>query len=80
MTRPRIPVDGKRADWPRLVADTVNPLITANETKTTQIAALETATDWSALADFADDTAAAAGSVAVGELYRTGNSVRVRIV
>ena len=30
MTRPRIPVDAKRADWPRLVANAVNDLVTTS--------------------------------------------------
>jgi hypothetical protein len=75
----RVPVDSIRKDWPRLVADAVNTLIAANDTKTDQINTLLTLTDWSALADYADDTAAASGGVVIGELYRTGNSVRVRV-
>lgn len=59
-------------DWPRKVAAAVNAASRA-------IADLQRATDWAALQDFADDTAAAAGGVAVGQLYRTGNSVRVRV-
>lgn len=43
------------------------------------IAGLQTATDWSLLADYADDTAAAAGGVAVGQLYRNGSQVMVRV-
>ena len=31
------------------------------------------------LGDYADDTAAAAGGVAVGGAYRTGSSIKVRI-
>lgn len=61
----RVPVDAKRQDWPRLVSDTVNSLI--NEV------------NWSALEDYADDTAAAAGGVPVGALYRTGSVIKVRV-
>jgi hypothetical protein len=75
----RVPVDSTRKDWPRLVADAANKLITADNNKRDQIAALETATDWAALADYADDTAAAAGGVAIGALYRTGSAVKVRV-
>lgn len=57
-----IPVDAKRADWPRLVAQRLNAL-----------------PDFAALGDFADDTAAATGGVAVGSLYRTGSAVKVRV-
>lgn len=32
------------------------------------------------LADYADDTAAAAGGIAVGSLYRTGSVIKVRVV
>lgn len=60
-----VPVDGKRADWPRLVADALN--------RNTR------ATDWGALEDYADDTAAAAGGVAIGSLYRTGSTIKVRV-
>lgn len=35
--------------------------------------------DFSALGDYADDTAAAAGGVAVGRLYRNGSVVMVRV-
>lgn len=72
MSRLNIPTDGNRPDWFRLAANVVNSLL--NRTS-----ALETATDWSALADYADDTAAAAGGIAVGELYRTGSAVKVRV-
>ncbi len=34
---------------------------------------------YASLGDFADDTAAASGGVVVGELYRTGSTVKVRI-
>lgn len=61
----RVPVDNKRTDWPRLVANAVDDLIAA--------------VDWSKLQNFADDTAAAAGGVAVGEFYRTGSAVKVRV-
>ena len=67
-----VPESANRADWPRLVAQAVNNAGLA-------IAALEAATDWSALVDYADDTAAAAGGVAIGSLYRTGSTLKVRV-
>lgn len=67
-----VPVDAKRADWPRLVAGAVNAL-------GTDVSALQTATDWSALDDYADDAAAATGGVEIGQLYRTGSVLKVRI-
>lgn len=39
---------------------------------------LDHAVDFSALADHADDAAAAAGGIAVGSPYRTGSLVKVR--
>lgn len=54
-----------RPDWPRLAAQAVNTLINR--------------TDWSALEDYADDTAAAAGGVPVNGLYRTGSTIKVRV-
>jgi hypothetical protein len=36
-------------------------------------------TDWAALENFADDTAAATGGVEIGELYRTGSAIKVRV-
>lgn len=60
-----IPETGNRPDWPRLVAQTVNRLINR--------------TDWTALEDYADDTAAASGGVPVGGTYRTGSVVKVRV-
>lgn len=68
-----IPETAKRADWPRLVAQKVNPL--EGRTK-----ALETATNWAALANYTDDTAAAAGGVPIGGLYRNGSVVQVRVL
>lgn len=65
-----VPVDNKRGDWPRLVADAINRL-SRN---------LVTATDWAALGDYADDTAAAAGGVEIGQLYRTGSAIKVRVI
>lgn len=67
-----VPTDGKRPDWPRLVAEKLNGL-------GLRTAALETVTDWSLLGNYADDVAAAAGGVAVGELYRTASAVKVRV-
>lgn len=43
------------------------------------VLALQAATDWSALGDYADDTAASVGGVLVGEIYRTGSIVKVRV-
>ena len=68
----RVPVDAKRQDWPRLVAGAVG-------SAQNDIQALQAATDWSALADYADDTAAAAGGVEIGQLYRNGSAVMVRV-
>lgn len=64
-----VPVDNKRGDWPRLVADGINQLRRN----------FETATDWGALQNFADDTAAAAGGIEIGQLYRNGSQVMVRV-
>lgn len=61
-----IPETANRADWPRLVAQAVNGL-------------LRREINFAGLQDFADDTAAAAGGVAVGALYRTGSVVKVRV-
>jgi hypothetical protein len=36
-------------------------------------------TDWQNSPSYDDDTAAAAGGVAVGELYRNGNFIMVRL-
>lgn len=60
-----LPESNNRADWPRLVARAVNALINR--------------TNWGALEDYADDTAAAAGGVPVGGTYRTGSIIKVRI-
>lgn len=67
-----IPETANRADWPRLVAAKVNTIGNA-------VDELRAATDWSALGNYANDPAAAAGGVAVGELYRTGTVIKVRI-
>ena len=72
MTRPRVPSFAKTADWPRLVSNAVTA--TQND-----ISALQAATDWGALADYADDTAAAAGGIEVGQIYRNGSVVMVRV-
>lgn len=61
----RVPVDGKTLDWPRKVSGAVDDLIAA--------------VNWTALQDYADDTAAAAGGVPVGRLYRTGSAIKVRV-
>lgn len=64
--RPPVPETSNRKDWARLVAGAVNSLARAQ-------------VDFAALQDFADDTAAAAGGIAVGSLYRTGSVVKVRV-
>lgn len=66
-----LPVDASPT-WVRMAAETVNSLLN-------RATALETATDWAALGNYANDTAAAAGGVAVGELYRNGSVVMVRV-
>lgn len=60
-----IPETARRPDWPRLVKAAFDRL--------------NTRTDFAALANYADDTAAAAGGIAVGALYRTGSAVKVRV-
>ena len=74
-----VPETFNRNDWPRLVKDTVNALVRAVTGAEANITALQTETDWSALADYADDAAAASGGVAVGKLYRTGSIIKVRV-
>jgi hypothetical protein len=61
-----LPESAARADWPRLVAQIVNGLVRRE-------------VNYPALQDFADDTAAAAGGVEIGGLYRTGSTVKVRV-
>lgn len=61
-----VPETSNRQDWPRLVAQTVNALVRAN-------------VNFAGLSDYADDAAAAAGGVAVGSLYRTGSTIKVRV-
>ena len=79
MTLRRIPPQNNRGDWPRQVAKQGNE--TANRVSALEARAdtLEAATDWSALDDYADDTAAASGGVEIGQLYRTGNALKVRL-
>ena len=67
-----VPESANRQDWPRLVADSLN-------SARGKVATLEALTNWAALADYADDAAAAAGGVAVGALYRTGSILKVRV-
>lgn len=62
----QVPVDSRTSDWPRKIADTVNALVRRDSR-------------FASLGDYADDTAAAAGGVVIGELYRTGSTVKVRI-
>ena len=74
-----VPETFNRMDWPRLVAQAIRALINDGAEKADQIAALQAETNWSALADYADDAAAASGGVAVGELYRTGSIIKLRV-
>jgi len=72
MSWPKVPTTFGTDDWPRKIANAVNDLLgRADE--------LEKATNWAALQDFPDDAAAATGGVAVGQLYRTGSSLKVRV-
>lgn len=66
-------------DWPRLVYNTVRQVIAAVKALQVRATALEGVTDWPALDDYADDTAAAAGGVEIGELYRNGSVLMVRV-
>lgn len=72
MSWPLVPVDGRTADWQRKIAEAIN-FFSRRE------AALTATTDWSALGNYANDAAAASGGVAVGELYRNGSVVQVRV-
>ena len=74
-----VPETSNRQDWPRLVSGAVNASGRAVALLQASVAALQTATDWSLLADYADDAAAATGGVAVGDLYRTGSVIKVRV-
>lgn len=74
-----VPVDGKRADWPRLAANEINALQPRADALEGRATALETKTNYAALVNYADDTAAAAGGVPVGGLYRTASAVKVRV-
>lgn len=60
----RVPVDWS-ADWPRKAATAINALIGL--------------TNFSVLGNYVDDAAAAAGGVAIGQLYRNGSVVMVRV-
>lgn len=69
----RIPPYAATADWPRNVAQAITELqnsIVGPKSITTQL---------NNLTDYADDTAAAAGGVAIGEFYRTGSVVKIRV-
>lgn len=65
-----VPVDGRQGDWPRLVANAVNEHGKA-------LSALEG--QFAGLGNYADDTAAAAGGVAIGGFYRNGSVLMVRV-
>lgn len=66
-----LPETANRPDWPRLVAQVVNRL--SNRVSGLERFSLPN------LADYADDTAAATGGVAVGGFYRTGSVIKVRV-
>lgn len=69
----QVPVDFKSLDWPRKVANAINSLLVRQ-------AEIGSVTDQlSNLSEYADDTAAAAGGVEVGEFYRTGSAIKVRV-
>lgn len=74
-----VPETQASKDWPRKVSQSVRDLITNIKANQASITTLQTETDWSSLADHADDAAAASGGVDVGKLYRTGSTVKVRI-
>lgn len=59
----RVPVANRLPGWPRDIANAVNALIG----------------QFGNLADYADDTAAAAGGIEIGQLYRTGSTIKVRV-
>jgi len=79
MTLRYIPPQNKRGDWPRRVANQGNDNANRASALEARADALEAATDWSALDDYADDTAAAAGGVEIGQLYHTSGTVKVRL-
>ena len=79
MTRQRVPTFAATPDWPRKVASALAATQNDIEALQSDITAVAALTDWSTLGDYADDTAAAAASVAVGALYRTGSIVKVRV-
>jgi hypothetical protein len=60
-----LPESANRPDWPRLVAQVVNALVRRD--------------DWTEYPEYADDAAASAGGVKIGERYRTGSVPKVRI-
>lgn len=68
MTRRRVPVDNKTADWPRRIAEAINEHAKALDAK-----------DLGSLGDYANDAAAAAGGVVVGGFYRNGSVLMVRV-
>jgi hypothetical protein len=63
----------------RIVAtyDTIAPL--TDNTVTLGLSSLRFAGAFMVLADHADDAAAAGGGIAVGQFYRTGSAVKVRV-
>lgn len=68
----RVPESQATQDWPRKVAQSISSIITA-------VTGLQAKTDYANLPDHADDAAAATGGVGIGEPYRTGSTLKVRI-
>lgn len=64
-----IPETARRPDWPRLVKRALETLSRDKWGRT----------EFASLGNYADDAAAAAGGVAVGQLYRNGSVVMVRV-
>ena len=61
----RVPVDAKTPDWPRKIATAINALMGR--------------TTYTGLGNYANDAAAATGGVEIGDLYRNGSVVMVRV-
>lgn len=74
-----IPETAALPDWPRKVAGKVNDHERSLKMLEDRITGLEAATEWVSLGNFADDTAALAGGVEIGGLYRTGSILKVRV-
>lgn len=74
-----VPETANRPDWPRLVAQGHKDHESRIKDADSRLSALEAMLTLANLHDYADDTAAAAGGVAVGEFYRTGSAIMVRV-